>query len=819
MKQKFVAREKVGQKMTRDGLVTENKSSGEVKRISDRQADVKLNRTNKAGGNLQTGDNPSATPGSKRKQSFQLSDKKAVAETKTTPSSSNPGIKADIPQAAGVPVSSEATGHHHKLQYKTTDSALNQKTPVTEKITDRTQQSRQFASEPVPAHKAYSQTTPVSEQSASKLRDKSLRSENTASSPEPVNNIDIQKPITGFKTDKGPETTQATPKAAPGKTDNVRNADRGNKLKFAKDEATPSNPKKKQSQAERNQAKADRKYDKAEFKAERNVKKLEKAQKNLPSKKKLKRTRVFNEKTGKGKTKLKFVDTPLTQKQHMKSSVITRPGKLALNTAIAYGHKKIFEVERENVGIKAAHRGEMMVEGGVRTALRFKKMAKYRKVRKLERVVSKNRINQAYRKAIKQNPKLQRNPFARALQKRKIKKAYAKAAREARKAAKKAKKAGSLLNRIGKAITGFIKRHPFIAIIAVVIIILLIQVSSLANTGGNVAGSSITSIVLTTYLAADADMLAAEAAYSTMENSLQDMLDNYETLNPGYDEYIFELDSIWHDPYVLMSILHAMHELEWTLSEVQGTLAMLFDKQYILTETVTVEIRTKTETVKEIITMIDPDTGDKYEEEYEYTVEVEYEYKIITVELENFDLSHLPVYIMSEEKLSRYAALMMTLGNRPDLFPVGTYPNASISLEYGKYTIPPEYFGDAKFAEIIAEAEKYLGYPYVWGGSNPSTSFDCSGFVSYVYNQTGWNFGRLTASGLHSLSTPVSPANAKPGDLVFFYGTYKAPNPLMATHVGIYVGNGMMLHCGKPIGYASIETPYFQKHFLGFGRL
>jgi hypothetical protein len=320
----------------------------------------------------------------------------------------------------------------------------------------------------------------------------------------------------------------------------------------------------------------------------------------------------------------------------------------------------------------------------------------------------------------------------------------------------------------------------------------------------------VSGVVFTTYLASDEDMLGAEAVYAGMEADLQDMLDNYEQLNPGYDEYQYELDDIKHDPYVLMSILSALHDGEWTLNEVQGTLGMLFDLQYILTETVTVEIRTRTETE----TVIDPETL----EEVEIEVTVEYEYRIITVTLENFNLSHLPVYIMGVDRLSRYALLMRTLGNRPDLFPTSQYPHASYYQEYGKHTIPPEYFGDAKFAEIIAEAEKYLGWPYVWGGSSPATSFDCSGFVSWVLNQTGWNFGRLGARGLYNICTPISPEQAKPGDLIFFNYTYNAPQPHLPTHVGIYVGDGMMLHCGNPIGYASINTPYWQKHFYGFGR-
>jgi len=335
-------------------------------------------------------------------------------------------------------------------------------------------------------------------------------------------------------------------------------------------------------------------------------------------------------------------------------------------------------------------------------------------------------------------------------------------------------------------------------------------ITSLFSTGTSLGGGSIATVILTTYLADDADMLGAEAAYSAMEAELQYLLDNYEELNPDYDEYHFELDDIQHDPYVLMSILHALHDGEWTLADVRSTLEMLFDLQYILTETVEIEIRTRTETV----TVIDPETGETHEEE----VEVEYEYRIITVTLENFNLSHLPVYIMSAERLGRYAVLMKTLGNRPDLFPTGSFPNASVLQDYGRHSIPPEYLDDETFAAIIAEAEKFLGWPYVWGGSSPQTSFDCSGFVSWVLNQTGWDFGRLGARGLYSITTPITREQARPGDLIFFNYTYNAPQPHLPTHVGIYVGDGMMIHAGNPIGYVSVETPYWIRHFYGFGR-
>jgi hypothetical protein len=265
----------------------------------------------------------------------------------------------------------------------------------------------------------------------------------------------------------------------------------------------------------------------------------------------------------------------------------------------------------------------------------------------------------------------------------------------------------------------------------------------------------------------------------------------------SYDEYRYDLDSIGHDPYVLISILTAYHLGTWIRSEVQGTLQMLFDRQYTLTQTVDVEVR-----------YYSTDDGD-----------IPYNYYICNVKLENFDLSHLPVYILSEDQLSAYSVYMANQGNWPDLFPVEQYPNASQREDYLDYDVPPEALENEVFAAMLTEAEKYLGMPYVWGGSSPSTSFDCSGFVSWVINHSGWNVGRLGAKSLCNICTPVSPANARPGDLVFFINTYDAPDPNAPIHCGIYVGNNMMIHCGNPISYANLSSNYWQEHFYCYGRL
>ena len=324
------------------------------------------------------------------------------------------------------------------------------------------------------------------------------------------------------------------------------------------------------------------------------------------------------------------------------------------------------------------------------------------------------------------------------------------------------------------------------------------------------------SVILSSYLSEDKAMLDAEAQYCEMEAELKDKLDNFESYYPGYDEYNFDLDDIEHDPYVLISILSALHEGEFTLSEVQDTLDMLFDKQYILTTEEIVEVRYRTETRVGSYTVTDPETGATSTEYYTYEVEVPYNYYIMNVEIENFNLSHVPVYIMSQDQLSMYALYMSGLGNREDLFPNSGYVDKYIENPPDEYTVNSAYLSDPTFEALITEAEKYLNYPYVWGGSNPDTSFDCSGFVSYVLTNSGLvNTGRLGAQGLYNVCAPVSRANAQPGDLIFFTGTYDTPG---VSHVGIYVGDNVMLHCGDPIQYTAINTSYWQSHFYAFGR-
>ncbi len=472
-------------------------------------------------------------------------------------------------------------------------------------------------------------------------------------------------------------------------------------------------------------------------------------------------------------------------------------------------HGKIYEVEHENVGTEGAHRTELAGETVLRHGTRFvKKQVREhpaRAVRRAESRHTKATADYYYRKTVEEHPEMQKGgALSRYLQKQKIKRQYAKQVREAAKqGGKTAEKAVSSAGKLTEKVVAYAKEHPVGLLAAALCLILLLSLQSCLSSMTTVGNGLVGAVAASTYPSEDADMLGAEAAYCAMEDELQDYLDSYQRTH-DYDEYHFDLDDIEHDPYVLISILTALREGAWTLEEVQGTLQMLFDRQYILTEDVVVEQRYYLETD----TWTDED-GNTHSDTYR----VYYDYYICYVTLENFNLSHLPIYIMGEDQLSRYALYMATLGNRPDLFPSSPYVEKYTSPPV-EHDIPEAYLADETFAAILKEAEKYIGFPYVWGGSSPSTSFDCSGFVSYVYNQCGWSFGRLGAQGLYNICSRTS--SPRPGDLVFFVGTYDTAG---ISHVGIYVGDGWMLHCGDPISYANLNSSYWQSHLYAYGRL
>ena len=481
-------------------------------------------------------------------------------------------------------------------------------------------------------------------------------------------------------------------------------------------------------------------------------------------------------------------------------------------------HAKVREVEQENSGVAVGHLTERGMEKAVGYGNRKlqnwraeRQVKPWRDAAKAEQAAVRANAEALYQKALHDNPQLASgSPIARIWQKKRMQRQYAAAYRASRgaegakaaaqTAAKSAKKGAEAAKKAGE----FIARHKKVFLIIGGIGLVLVLLLGLLQSCSSMFGGGVSNIVASSYLSEDADLLAAEAAYCAKEDELRRYLDTYEQTH-DYDEYHYDLDEIEHDPYVLLSILSALHEGQFTIDQVQGDLQMLFDKQYILTETVEVERRYYIETD----TWTDEE-GNTQTESYR----VYYDYYICTVKLENFDLSHLPVYMMDQETLSMYAVYMSTLGNRPDLFPSSGYVPKYVTNPPAKYEIPAEYLSDERFATLITEAEKYLGFPYVWGGSSPSTSFDCSGFVSYVLTNSGLcDTGRLGAQGLYNISTPVS--EPRPGDLVFFVGTYDTPG---VSHVGFYVGDGMLLHCGDPIQYTSLNTNYWQSHLYAYGR-
>ena len=537
--------------------------------------------------------------------------------------------------------------------------------------------------------------------------------------------------------------------------------------------------------------------------------KADKAQAKIPKKTVVKKERGFDPATGKVKTQLRFEEV---DKKKPPSKLTHAVRDAPANFVLSQVHREVRQSEDDNVGVEAAHKVEQAVESGgrlVQSAHRAHQLKPYRAAIRAEKKLERANLDALQKKAEIDSPTS--NPVSKWQQKQAIKKQYAAAkhnqaaqttAKAAENTAKAAKKAAEKAEKAGKYV--WEHRRGF-AIAAAILLMLAFLLNGLSSCSVIMDGVG-SGIAASTYPSQDADMLGAEAQYCAMEAELQRYLDTYESTH-DYDEYHFDLDTIEHDPYVLISMITALHQGEWTLDEVQGTLQMLFDRQYILTEDVVVETRYRTETD----TWTDAD-GNTHTDTYQ----VPYDYYICTVTLENFNLSHVPVYIMSEEQLGMYATYMATLGNRPDLFPGSGYIGKYVEGSYTDYDIPPEALDDEVFAAIIKEAKKYLGYPYVWGGSSPSTSFDCSGFVSWVINHSGWDVGRLGAQGLCNICTPVPSANVKPGDLVFFTGTYDTPG---VSHVGIYVGNNMMIHCGDPISYANLNSSYWQSHFYRYGRL
>ena len=500
------------------------------------------------------------------------------------------------------------------------------------------------------------------------------------------------------------------------------------------------------------------------------------------------------------------------------------PGNLAADALSAKAHQSVRNADQDNnSGVEAAHFTEGSAEGAARAGSRFqygRKLRQYKKLERLEKKADKDAVDSIFAERMKSDPQAGSNLFSRWRQKQAIKKEYAAAkagaAAAENTAAGTAKAAQGIANMTEKAFQ-FVQSHShiIIGIAAVGLLVLVIagSVSScsvLINGGGNV-------VLGTSYTAEDEDLKGVETDYTKLEDKLRKQIDRIETDHPGYDEYRYNLAEIGHNPYELASLLTVEFE-NYTRSQVQARLQSIFEAQYELKLEEKVEIRTRKET--RVGYRYNPITGTGHT--YTYQVTVQYEYKILNVTLLNRGVDYVARNSgLSDDQLERYEVTLECRGNRDDLFAgiaFATPDGAGSSGEYQDYDIPGEALTDEKFRKMITEAEKYLGYPYVWGGSSPSTSFDCSGFVSWVINHcgNGWNVGRQTANGLMGKCDIIPKSEAKPGDLIFFQKTY---NTSGASHVGIYVGNGMMIHCGSPISYASIETSYWRQHYYCMGRI
>lgn len=501
-----------------------------------------------------------------------------------------------------------------------------------------------------------------------------------------------------------------------------------------------------------------------------------------------------------------------------------KPGNLAADALSAKAHQSVRNADQDNnSGVEAAHFTEGSAEGAARAGSRFqygRKLRQYKKLERLEKKANKDAVDSIFAERMKSDPQAGSNLFSQWRQKQAIKKEYAAAkagAAAAENTASGTAKAAQGTVSITEKAFQFVQSHShiIIGIAAVGLLILVIagSVSScsvLINGGGNV-------VLGTSYTAEDEDLKGAETDYTKLEDKLRKQIDRIETDHPGYDEYRYNLAEIGHNPYELASLLTVEFE-NYTRSQVQARLQSIFEAQYELKLEEKVEIRTRKET--RVGYRYNPITGTGHT--YTYQVTVQYEYKILNVTLLNQGVDYVARNSgLTDDQLQRYEVTLECRGNRDDLFAgiaFATPDGAGSSGEYQDYDIPGEALTDEKFRKMITEAEKYLGYPYVWGGSSPSTSFDCSGFVSWVINHcgNGWNVGRQTANGLMGKCDIIPKSEAKPGDLIFFQKTY---NTSGASHVGIYVGNGMMIHCGNPISYASIETNYWRQHYYCMGRI
>lgn len=931
MSREFKSRDKKVQKMTKDGLVEINQSTGEESRISQRGQDFQLGRSQPESGSS-FGSRPPADDSGRSHRGRHHPEPDAGT---ATPSPYETGGHQEPGPDAGP------TSHNEQAAQESRPSGDFSRGPASS-VPEGADSPRQGGRRPLTSTKYGQPETPLETgrppgshspdaEPASPKQRGTKYSQRFAQETAPADSLRAEP-----ASDKAAEPSVPTSGAKP------------SRLQFSKDELPPGV-----------EPAPDKKLDRARYKAEAAHAKLDAAREKLPTKREIKVRRVYDEQKGKAKAKLEFEKRPLARgEQVFKPPAIVRKPAAAVKGGIGAAgrtahlklHQKIYQAEDENVGVKAGHRAEIAGEGALRMgrraagkAYRFAKDAPYRTVEKLEKQAVKANVKFSYRKALAENPQLKSNVLSRMMQKRKIQRAYAKAARDAKKAGSAAKKTGSAIGNALKAVGSFVKNHPAIAGGIALLLLLLFFIMSMFGSCSNMASGVMSGVVASSYVAEDADIDNAELSYTEWETDLYMEAMNAEADYPGYDEYRWNVGDISHDPFELMAYLTAVYQ-DFQYADVESDLRQIFGQQYQLTFTPEVEIRTRM--VEKTRSVYDPVTGDYLGEET-YEEEEEYEWHVLNIALAARSFSDVVSSMMDPEQAEMFEVYMQTKGNRQYLVnpfafnwlpyvsdyygwrvhpitgakdyhkaidiavPQGTeilaghdgvVTTATSHSSYGLYVviegenglvskyahcsqllvsagqevkqgdviakvgstgdstgahlhlevikngqylnpiffaetgddgsgrIPPgspggvdypDYpgtpLGDGSYAALIAEAELHLGKKYVFGASGPA-NFDCSGYVSWVLDKSGVKpMSRTNAQGLFNMSTPVSPENAQPGDLIFFTGTYSTPNA--CSHVGIYVGGGQMIHCGDPIQYTSINSSYWQSHFYSFARI
>ena len=973
--------------MTRDGLVERNAATGEESRISQRRQDFKLRDrlTEGADGRGPAPDSERGGRSQRRPQAFTREEAIPRMEQPQTDASQDirqidagshgddaPRIEAEdshsldttakaLPAESAISQRGDEQAHHSRqhgsryqrqfqsdtqggtdLPAQNADNAPISDVPPFQVMlsvpsTGRTFGDLPLGELPTSAGDEISDTPPAMERPGRLLFDASAPASPAGTKPNQHGTgyarKFMEKPL-AEAVDSTDRQGSSTPDSPSDSTSDTKPA-KPSRLQFGKEELPP--PK---DAGAGSAGKTDKRLEKSRLKAEHSTKKLAAAKKKLPTRKKPRLEKSFDAERGKMKRRLRFEQEVKSQRAHLKGPLPTRPIKAGTNAAIGYAHTKIHQAEQENVGVEAGHKAELMAEGLARRAYRLHKTAPYRRVAKWERRTQKHAVNHTYHQALHDNPQLQSSTLSRFLQKQKIKRQYAKAAREAKRGAKAAIKAGENAAKLTQAVVGFVRRHPVGVGIALLILLLVFLIMSMFGSCSNMALGVLSSVTAGSYVAEDRDIDDAELFYTEWEADLQIQIDHAERDHPGFDEYRYSVDDISHDPYELMAFLTAKYQ-DFTFAGIHAELRAIFEEQYTLSFVEETEIRYRTETRTDTWTDAE---GNTYTDTYE--VEVPYEWHILNISLTSRSFSDLISSRMDREQQEHFGVLMSTRGNRQyamnpfagnwlpyvtsyygwrvhpisgekdyhkgiDIgMPAGTEilaahdgrvtlagdsggyglvavledgkglvtkyahcsqllvsagqevkkgdiiakvgstgnstgPHLHFEVIYKNQYLNPLFFsetgddgsgrippgqpggvefpaypgapmGSGSYAALMEEAQKHLGKPYVFGAKGPD-KFDCSGFVCWSLSKSGVRNITTNAQGLYNASTPVSRENAQPGDLIFFKGTYSTNNTV--THVGIYIGNGQMIHAGKPVQYASIDTRYWTEHFYSFGRI